>query len=402
MPPSSDTLVAQCQSLAAKFAARAADYDRRAAFPTENFNDLKAAGLLAIVVPQADGGCGAGFLTYTQALEQLAMGDASTALAFNMHNIAVGSLAEVDWNALEGRRGDAMAAFRDWIYDQVLNHRSLFASATSEPEVGARLSQIRTTYKRVEAGFVLNGVKSFVSMAGHADYYLIAAKTEQQTGDVPAISYLAVERDNPGVRIEEVWDTLGMRGTASNTVHLRDCFVPRERLFMGVEGMALHKATRQPHWLIGAYNGVYLGIGSAIFEFVCGYLKQRKDPATGEPLSHNPLVQHRVGELSMQLEAARAVTYDAARLVEQARGSDEANLAIHRAKYLVGELGPWMASEAIRLCGGSTIFRRLPLERLYRDARCGGVMPAKSDDCLTYVGKAHLGINVRAIDQSYW
>jgi len=398
----SDALLARCRELAADFARRAGASDREAAFPVENFQQLKDEGLLAIMIPAASGGLGADFLTYTLALEQLAQGDASTALAYNMHNIAVGSLVEVDWSSLEGRRGDDMAAFRDWIYAQVLKHRALFASATSEPGVGARLSQIRTRYRRTEHGFVLNGVKAFVSMAGFADYYLIAARAEEQQGDVPAISYLAVERDNPGIRIEQVWDTMGMRGTSSQTVYLEDCFVPRERLFLGVEGLALHKATRQPHWLIGAYNGVYLGIAAAILEFVCGYLRNRTDPATGESVVHQPLVQLRVGELSMQLEAARAVTYEAARLVTEARGSDAANLAIHRAKYLVGEVGPWMASQAIRLCGGSTIFRRLPLERLYRDARCGGVMPARSDDCLTYVGKALLGLNVRALDQSYW
>jgi alkylation response protein AidB-like acyl-CoA dehydrogenase len=395
-------LIARCRALGDDFAKRAADYDRRGAFPVENFRQLKEAGLLAIMIPAEFGGLGADFLTYTLALEQLARGDASTALAFNMHNIAVGSLAEIDWSALDGRRGDAMLAFRDWIFHQVFEHRALFASATSEPVAGARLSQIRTTYRKTGDGYVLNGVKSFVSMAGHAEYYLVAARAEDHDGAVPAISYLAVERDNPGIRIEDVWDTLGMRGTSSQTLHLENCTVPRERLFMGVEGLGLHRATRQPHWMIGAYNGVYLGIAAAVLDFVCTYMRQRVDPGSGEPLSSQPLVQHRVGELSVQLEAARAVTYDAARLVTEARGSDEANLAIHRAKFLVGELGPWMASHAIRLCGGGTIFRRLPLERLYRDARCGGVMPAKSDDCLTYVGKALLGINVKALDQSYW
>jgi alkylation response protein AidB-like acyl-CoA dehydrogenase len=396
-----EAILSRCRELAQRFAPRAAAYDRTGQFPVANFEDLKDAGLLGILVPREQGGLGADYLTYTRAIEQLAIGDASTALAFNMHNIVIGSLATLELSGIEGHRGKKMHDFQLWAFDETVRHRKLFATASSEPEVGPRLSKIRTSYRRVEGGYLLNGVKSFVSMGGYADYCLMAARNEASTDEVPAISYLVVERGNPGVRIEEVWDTLGMRATASNTMYLTNCFVPLNRLFL-LEGMALYKSTREPHWLIGAYNGVYLGLGTAIFEFVKSYLLKRKIAGTQEPLAHDPLVQHRVGELYVALEAARAVTYDAARLVTEAPGSTSANVAIHRAKYMVGELGPWMASEAIRLCGGSTIFKSMPLERYYRDARCGGLMPAKSDDCLSYVGKAMLGLDVRSPLSSYW
>jgi alkylation response protein AidB-like acyl-CoA dehydrogenase len=248
---------------------------------------------------------------------------------------------------------------------------------------------------------VVNGVKSFVSMAGHADYCLVAARAADHAGEVPAITYLVVERDNPGARIEEVWDTLGMRSTCSNTMHLTDCFVPAERLFL-LEGLALYKITREPQWLIAGYNGVYLGLATATFAFLTDYLRKRKIAGTSEPLANDPLVQHRVGELYVAVEAAREVTYEAARKVVEAPGSDAANVAIHRAKYMVGELGPWLTSQAIRLCGGSSISKRMPLERFYRDSRCGGLMPARSDDCLTYVGKAMLGLDVKSPLSSYW
>jgi alkylation response protein AidB-like acyl-CoA dehydrogenase len=109
-----------------------------------------------------------------------------------------------------------------------------------------------------------------------------------------------------------------------------------------------------------------------------------------------------VGELAVRLEATRTVTYDAAAQVAARRGRAETNVAIHRAKYMVSELGPWLTSQAIRICGGSSIARRLPLERLYRDARCGGLMPARSDDCLSYVGKQALGIDTTDPADSYW
>jgi alkylation response protein AidB-like acyl-CoA dehydrogenase len=96
------------------------------------------------------------------------------------------------------------------------------------------------------------------------------------------------------------------------------------------------------------------------------------------------------------------VVYEAAALVSRNPGSFEANAAIYRAKYLVGETAPQMASDAMRICGGNTIRKDFPLERYYRDARCGGLMGAPSDVCLSYVGKAVLGIDVAALSETHW
>ncbi len=396
-------LIEQARQLGQVFATRAGAYDRTGEFPADDFEDLKEAGFLGIMVPEEYGGSGADFLTYTKALEQISIGHAATGLTFNMHNIVTGGVAEMDLSEVPGRRGDAMREFAAWLFDQAVNQRKVFASATTEPGVGAQYSKIKTTYERTNDGYLLNGVKSFVSMAGYADYYVVAARAAAQTaGDVPTLSYFVVDRDNPGTRIEDVWDVLGMRATASNTVYLEDVVVPKEHLFMRSEGMAFYKLTREPHWQVGGYNGVYLGICSAIFEFMTDYLQKKAVAGTEQTMADDSVTQHMVGELDVQLSAARSVTYEAARLVSEAPGSEAANRAIHRAKYMVGELGPVLGSQAIRICGGSTISKHMPLERLYRDARCGGLMPAKSDDCLSYLGKMALGIDASKADQTYW
>lgn len=397
-----EDIIEKCRQLKEVFAKKAAKYDREGSFPVENFEDLKEAGMLGIMIPKDFGGFGADFITYTKALEQLAMGCSSTALTFNMHNIAVGSIAELNLDGIGGSRGRVMKEFRDWVYDQSINEKKIFASASSEPGIGAHFSKLKTTYKRVEDGFVINGVKSFVSMAGYADYYVVAAKSADSTSEVPAISYLVVEKDNPGTRIEEIWDVLGMRATSTNPVYFEDCKVPKEALFLGSEGMALYKIAREPHWLVGGYIGVYLGISTAAFQFLVDYLKKKKKPGTDIPMSEDPNVQYRIGELFSALESARGITYNAARLVKDKLGSQEANNAIHHAKYLVGELGPWLTSHAIRLCGASSLAKRMPLERYYRDARCGGLMPATSDECLSYLGKAAFGTDLSKPSETYW
>ena len=391
-----------CRELGQKFVSRASKYDVEGSFPVENFQEIKDAGLLGIMIPRRYGGMGADFLTYTRALEQLARGDASTGLTFNMHNIAVGSLAELNVEGIGGSREKRMTDFIEWVYDQSINKKKLFASASSEPGIGAHFSKLKTTYHRVDEGFEINGVKNWVSMAGYADFYVVAARAEDSNSTTPAISFLVVEKENPKARVEFTWDVLGMRATSTNPVYFENCVVPPEALFLGSEGMALYKIAREPHWLVGGYNGVYLGICTATFEFMVEYLKKKKIPGTDTPLSDDTRIQHKVGELYAQLEATRTVTYSAARLVAERPGTPEANTAIHHAKYMVSELGPRLTSEAIRTCGGSTISKRMPLERYFREARCGGLMPATSDECLFYLGKAAFGSDLSKPSETYW
>jgi alkylation response protein AidB-like acyl-CoA dehydrogenase len=397
-----EEIIQRCSELAEKFKETSAHHDRTGEFPEENFQEIRKAGLLTLMVPKNKGGLGADFLTYTKALEQLAMGDGSTALTFNMHNIAAGSLAEVLSDNLTGRRGEVLNDFRDWAFAEMVDNQKLFASANSEPGVGAHFSKLKSRYRKVDGGYIINGLKSFVSMAGHADYYITAAKKEGSEGDVPHLSFFVIEAENPGIKIDEIWDTLGMRATCSNMMHLNDVFVPTERLFLGSQGLGMLKLVREPHWVIAGYVGVYLGLCSATFKFMTEYLRNKKKPGSDESVITSEWVQHRVGELYVTMEACRTVVYDAARQVTENPGTPETNVAAHRSKYMVGEFGPYLASQAIRLCGGGSIARRHPLEQFYRDARCGGLMPATSDECLFYVGKAALGIDMTKISESYW
>jgi len=394
---STDDIIAQCELLAQGFAKRAAHHDETREFPGENFNELRQSGLLSLMVPKDKGGLGVDFLTYTKAIEKLAMGDGSTALAFNMHNITAGTLAEA-----QVKRAQVLKDFRDWAFNEIVANQKLFASANSEPGVGAHFSKLKSRYKKVDGGYVINGLKSWVSMAGHANYYVTAARKEGADSDFPDLSFFVVEKDNPGVTIDVIWDTLGMRSTCTNMMHLKDVFVPNEGLFLGTQGLGMLKLVREPHWTIAGYVGVYLGLCSATFDFMISYLKNKKKPGTDETVVTSEQLQHQVGELSVAMEACRTVVYDAARRVDEEPGSVETNEAVHRAKYMAGEFGPHLASQAIRLCGGATIAKRLPLERYYRDIRCGGLMPATSDECLLYLGKSALGFDMTRLSESYW
>jgi alkylation response protein AidB-like acyl-CoA dehydrogenase len=398
-----DKIVQLCREVAQGFKPRAEAYDRDGTFPSKNFEDIKAAGLLGMLVPKEFGGLGADFLTYTKAIEQLAMGDTSTALTFNMHNISVGSLAQINLDRIKNTEaGKAMVKFRDWMFAEAAENQKIFASAASEAGVGAKFSEFKTGYRPVDGGFVINGSKSWVSMAEHADYYIVVARAEEIESEITPLSYLVVENGNPGVTWERTWDVLGMRATSTNPMHMKDCFVPADKLFLASEGHGLLKLVREPHWTIGGYIGVYLGICQASFEFLIEQMKSKKNPGTGKSKADDPVVQHQVGELYSELLSARNAVHLAAKLVSDQPGTTDANTAIHNSKYICSELGPKITSMCIRMIGASALSKKLPLERYYRDSRCGGLMPATSDSCLSYLGQAAFGVDLTVPAKTYW
>ncbi len=402
MSLNTEELMVQCHELKEKFAVRAPKYDAEASFPVENYADLREAGMMGLMVPESHGGMGANFYQYTRAAGIFAQGCASTAVSFNMHNIVIGALAEADLSGVEGRFGQIMKDFQDWAFNEAMAGK-VFGAALTEPNVGFHPGSLSTTYKKVDGGFILNGKKSFVSMSGYADYYVVAAVPEVQPGgEVPVVSWLVLPKDDPGIEIESMWNTMGMRGTVSNNMKLTDVFVPRNRLFLGFEGLVLQKLASEPHFVVGGFTACYFGVIEAIYNFTINHQKRRKMAGTETPLIENEMIQSRMGEMSVLVEAARQLVYHAANLVVTNRGEKETNAAVHRAKYFVGEMGPQIASMAVRACGGGTISKHLPMERFYRDIRCCGLMPAKSDECLWYVGKEAFGIDINKPSETYW
>ncbi|KUJ69157.1 acyl-CoA dehydrogenase [Streptomyces albus subsp. albus] len=384
LPDSTEEILRLAAETGDKIAARAAAVDSGAAHSGESYQALRDAGLLALLVPREAGGAGLSFLDYTRVLEVLAARDAATALGFNMHNVAIGSLCEARSAGLP----PAAAEFRDWLFREVVAERRMFASAVSEAGTGAKLRGIRTTYRADGDGFVLDGAKSFVSLSGLADYFMVAAKPEG-AANPDEVTHFVVGAQDPGVSFGELWDGAAMNGTRTATMRLEGVRLPRGRLFLGVEGMSLYRLVREPHWMVSGYTGVYLGIAQALLDEVVSFVRDSERHAA------SPVTRQEVGRMSAEVRAARALVYAAGELIGRRRGSTEANAAVHAAKYTVGELAPRLALTAVRICGSAALSRNRPVERLLRESCFAMVMPAKPEECLEYLGKATLGVNLR-------
>lgn len=372
--------VALAGVLAEGFAARAEQHDRDASFPVEDFAALRKSGLLGLMVPQRLGGMETGFATYAEVARELARGSGSTALLFNMHTSITGALASTpDDLARELGAPDTFFAARDAVLAGAARGACLFV-AMSERGAGSRFSQMTTTYAPEGDGWRVRGSKTFCSGAGHGDAYLVVALST----DGERISQFLVPAGE-GLTVEQTWDPMGMRATASNDLHL-DVHVPADALLGGVEGLAPLLAQVMPQWLVASYAAVYVGVARAAVDTAAVQL-------TSRGLAHLPAVRARLGRADAAVESAWLVTAEAARRVDVEPGTPVTNRWVYRAKLVAGDTAAQVAASVLEACGTSATRRGNPLERLFRDARCGALHPATSDVCADWLGASVLGLD---------
>ena len=174
-----------------------------------------------------------------------------------------------------------------------------------------------------------------------------------------------------------------MRATSSHDLHL-DVVVPADRLLGGVEGLALLVAQVMPHWMVASYAAVYVGVAQSCVDEAVAHCRARG-------LAELPSVRARVGRADAAVAAATMVVSEAARRVALAPGDAETNRWVWRAKLIAGTTAMEVAASMLEAAGTSASRRGHPLERLFRDARCGSLQPATSDVCADWLGTAALG-----------
>ena len=371
-----------------RFAPRAAEHDHRASFPLDDYADLHTSGLLALCVPEQYGGLGADFETYCLVAEQLAQGNVSTALSYNMHALTMllmmGPLInDFDLPPEVRRRHEELSGRR---YREVVEKGVFYGQPHSEPvesggpdplAIGGR--RFGTRAERVDGGYLINGHKFFVSSAGAADYYATPALLAADGPWEPRTLYLSVPKDTPGVEFTGEWDPLGMRSTVSRDMVLKDVWVPADAEILppGVFGQFYR---RRPHDFLG-FSAAYLGLMQAAYDFTIAYLTGRV-PGSPGVREKTPAGGYALAEMLFTLEATRALYYRAIseeRLdppVESIQRARAANVQVQKGVvHLTGE--------AIRVCGGRAMLKRFPLERYYRDARASAVMRPWTQDIAT-------------------
>jgi alkylation response protein AidB-like acyl-CoA dehydrogenase len=193
-----------------------------------------------------------------------------------------------------------------------------------------------------------------------------------------------------------VWDTLGMRATCSDSLILEDCWVSEDAALFAAEDF-FPFIRSGANWLWASYTAVYLGVGVAAYKEIAKGVRERVPRGYAQPLAYHPDVRRRVAEMSVDLEAARLLTYHSAWLSDTEGPTPATLAALFRAKYLVGEAVTRITRTALTLGGAHALFKTSPLERLFRDGAVAPIQFPPSDFCLSSLGMLELGLNARDV-----
>jgi len=390
LTPKQEELIELADSLGPAFAQRAERYDREASFPHENYADLKKAGLLGLCVPEKFGGRGADLKTYALVSATLGKYCGATALTFNMHACSTlwpGVLAD-DLDMTPEQRAEH-EKHRAVHFRRVVREGAIYAQPFSEGSAAAAgRAPFGTTATRADGGWVVNGKKIFASLSGAAHYYGVLCTEAKAELSMRDTLYIGVPGDAPGLTITGDWDPLGMRGTVSRTLVFKDVFVPDEAQMMP-RGIYHQAASRWPH-MFTTLAPTYMGIAQAAYEFTVRYLRGELPGMPPVKRRMYPTKQIAVAEMWVKLEQTRALFL---RMLDDARidPPKESRLRAYAAQYTIMENANAIAALAIRTCGGQSMLKSLPLERLYRDSRCGALMlPWTAELCLDRIGREAL------------
>jgi alkylation response protein AidB-like acyl-CoA dehydrogenase len=374
--------------LAADFATRAAQHDREASDPVENYAALRDAGFYGLNIPTELGGGGVGLLGWSLAAEELGQGCASTALSFNMHLSVVGPVMESPLVPL---------ATKERLARMVVHEGKLIGGNFSEPTTSGLVgTPVPLTHaRRVDGGYRITGRKAFASMIAAADYVMVLTYPDEATAPTAAM-LLLVPPDAPGRRVEKVWDALGMRATRSDSMILDECWVSDDALLVRSDDILPFRRDGA-NWFWASYTPVYLGIGVAAYKAIIQTVQGRTPPGFSQSLAYHPDVRRHVAEMSVDLEAARLLIYHSAWLSDTQGPTPATLAALYRAKYFVGEAVTRVTRTAMTLGGAHALIKTSPLERFFRDGAVAPVQFPPRDFCLASLGMLELELDPRDV-----
>jgi alkylation response protein AidB-like acyl-CoA dehydrogenase len=360
--------------LAQEFAARADEADRLGRLPAEDVRALKESGYLGLSVPQEFGGWGLSLKECLAAQLELARGSGSTAMVAGMQLHLFGHAREI--------RPWPEATFA-WLCREAVQG-GLFNNVASEAQMGSPsrggLPATTAVPSANGAGWVINGHKTWTTGGKHLTHMIVTARIE----DDPA--WLLVYRDTPGVKWVETWgDSLSLRASDSHDVYFKDVIVPGEHLLQ--RGVMPAQAVPNA-WFPLVMSTLYLGTAIAARNTVIRYALERVPTALGKPIATLPKIQRQIGEIDLALQAAQALMFEVAGVwTGEAENRQRLYPRVVAAKHLITETANEVTDKALRVAGGLSLTRSLPLERYFRDVRAGLMQPPSGDTALEIIGQ---------------
>lgn len=365
----------RADTLARHFSRYAAEHDRNGTISLDNLEDLRAAGLLGLAIPQAQGGLGADLRRVVDIVARIAKGDPSTALILAMQCI---HSAEIASSPLWPQ------AVRAEVLHSVLHGGALINALRVEPELGtpARGGVPATRVRRSEGRWLLSGQKIFSTGSSALSWGIVWGATEE---DTPRIGQILVPLDSPGVRIEKSWYQLGMRASGSDTVIFEDVEIP-ERYLIGFDAPpgVERETSALALWHAILVPALYNAVALSARDWLVTFLKNRTPTALGKSLSTLPRFHTVMGEIDGWLLSNEALLDYGVAL--EGRGASALTTG-RQIKRLVTENAIAAVSRAVEVTGNPGLNQHNPLERHYRDVLCGRIHTPQGDAVLELAGR---------------
>ncbi len=376
--------IEKARQLSVVFNERAQLHDREGSFPFENFDDLRNAGFYGLTVPKRFGGAEAPFPTYLAVLEAIAHGDGSTALSFMMHLKTFGQEREAPAYPPEWLDRMASGAVeRGELVNTVATEEGLGSPA------GGGLPETLATPDG--HGWRLTGRKTFTTLAPVLHYFIVLAQIPPEPGALPRVGNFMVLRTDPGLSIDETWDSLGMRSTGSHDAVFLNIPLPADRLLNERSlGTADARGGAGMAWFALGLCAVTIGVATAARDYAVTFARQRT-PNSSQTIKDYPGVRTRIARMELLIQRSRALMVDACAAWE--RGENEGMPRLNRvAVAKTDTLNNCIEAVdlAMRVVGGVSLQKRRPIERYYRDVRAALHNPPLEDRALEMLARTAL------------
>ena len=357
-----------------ELAPHAAEWDRTHAFPADAIRKMGELGLLGMVVPDEWDGAGADNVAYALALEEIAAGDGACSTIMSVHNSVAcmpiykfGSTAQKEKFLRPMARGEWLGAF-----------------CLTEPQAGSDAANLRTRAQRDGDGYVLNGVKQFITSGKTAQVAIVFAVTDPTLGK-RGISAFIVPTDTRGYIVSRVEEKMGQRASDTAQITFEDMHLPADHR-LGEEGQGYRIALSN---LEGGRIGIAsqsVGMARAAYEAALAYARERE--TFGKPIIAHQSVAFRLADMATQIDAAHLLVLRAAELRDAGLPClKEASMA----KLFASEMAERVCSTAIQIFGGYGYVTDFPVERIFRDVRVAQIYEGTSDIQRLVISRAIAG-----------
>ena len=331
----------------------ASRYDNEDIYPQELVDKMADMGLFGIMIPEEYGGLGLDYTTFATIFEEISKGWMSLTGPIGTHHILAYVISTYGDEELKRRFLPKMA-------EGVIRG----GLALTEPGGGSDMQNLQTSAVKDGEEYVINGNKMFISNGANGNAFAVLARTDK-TADPPhrGISCFVVQKPAAGFSVAQKLDKLGYRGIDTTELVFDNVRIPAENLVGGVEGQGFHQVMSG---LEGGRINVAaraVGVATAAFDAAIKYAQQRE--TFGQPIAQHQAIQLKLAEMATNIEAARLLTYEAARKKD---AGERVDLEAGMAKLFASEMCGEVAMEAMRIHGGYGYIKDYPLERYYRDA----------------------------------